>query len=191
MAQDPFEHAGFLIVDDEAANIGVLRRMLQQWDAINVVSTTDPFETLTLFHAFQPDLMLLDLMMPGLDGFGVMEQLQPLLGPDGFLPILVLTADTAGQTKRRALGLGAADFLTKPFDAIELSLRLHNLLERRFLRRLQNQNQVARAGARAAAGCGGGISVNDELFAELIASVREGGAILRGEAALSRPKRPT
>ncbi|RYF42894.1 MAG: HD domain-containing protein, partial [Cytophagaceae bacterium] len=102
---------------------------------------TNPYEVSSLVTAFQPDIILLDLMMPGMDGFEVMEQMKPLVGPDDFLPILVLTADTTEQAKRRALMLGATDFLTKPFDATELSLRLHNLLSRRFLhRRLQDQN---------------------------------------------------
>ncbi|MBV9865682.1 MAG: response regulator [Abitibacteriaceae bacterium] len=136
-----FQKARFLIVDDEPQNISVLTQMLQQWEANNVISTTDPYDTVAMFQAFAPDVVLLDLMMPGLDGFAVMEQLHPLIAPDDFLPILVLTADTSDQSKRRALALGAADFLTKPFDAIELSLRLHNLLSRRLLhRRLQDQN---------------------------------------------------
>lgn len=138
-----FQQARFLIVDDEPQNVSVLTQMLQQWDASHIMSTTDPHETLSLFRSFQPDIVLLDLMMPGLDGFAVMEQLKPLIALEDFLPIVILTADTSGQARRRALIMGAADFLTKPFDAIELSLRLSNLLARRLLhRRLQDQNQV-------------------------------------------------
>jgi len=136
-----FQSARFLIVDDELMNIKVLAQMLKQWDATNIVSTTEPHEAVSLFHAFQPDVLLLDLMMPGMDGFAVMEQLKPFIAPDDFLPILILTADNSERAKRRALELGAADFLTKPFDGMELSLRLQNLLTRRLLhRRLQDQN---------------------------------------------------
>lgn len=141
MKSPVFQSAIFLIVDDEPQNISVLTQMLNQWDATNIVTTTDSRQTIPLFHTSSPDIILLDLMMPGMDGFEVMEQLTPLIPHDDFLPILVLTADTSDQAKRRALRLGAADFLTKPFDAIELSLRLHNLLTRRMLhRRLQEQN---------------------------------------------------
>lgn len=143
MSTSVFQNARFLIVDDEPQNISVLTQMLKQWHATNVVSTTSPEETIPLLQAFQPDILLLDLMMPGLDGFGVMEQLRPVLFPDDFLPVLVLTADTTESTRRRALEYGVADFLTKPFDAIELSLRIQNLLARRFLhRRLQDQNRA-------------------------------------------------
>ena len=137
-----FQNARFLIVDDEPQNISILTQMLQEWQATNIVSTTDPHETCWLLQSFQPDIILLDLMMPHLNGFDVMEQLQPLIAADDFLPILVLTADTTDQAKRRALRVGAADFLTKPFDAVELSLRIHNLVSRRVLhRRLSAQNQ--------------------------------------------------
>jgi putative two-component system response regulator len=138
-----FEQARFLIVDDEPANVSVLTQMLRLWDAKHIVGTTDPCATADLFHSFRPDIILLDVMMPVMSGFDVMEQLQPFLAPDEFLPILILTADTNEQTKLRALQCGAADFLTKPFDAVELSLRVHNLLSRRFLNcRLQHQNQA-------------------------------------------------
>ena len=137
-----FQNTRFLIVDDEPANISILTQMLREWQVTNIVSTTNPHETCLLLQSFQPDIILLDLMMPHLNGFEVMEQLQPLIAADDFLPILVLTADTTDQAKRRALSVGAADFLTKPFDAVELSLRIYNLVSRRVLHhRLHTQNQ--------------------------------------------------
>ncbi len=143
MQTDHFQQARFLIVDDEPANVAVLTQMLKMWDATHVVGTTDPCATADLFHSFQPDIILLDVMMPCMSGFDVMEQLALLVPSDEFLPILILTADTNEKTKRRALECGAADFLTKPFDAVELSLRVHNLLSRRFLNcRLQHQNHA-------------------------------------------------
>jgi putative two-component system response regulator len=96
-----------------------------------------------LVQAFDPDLILLDLMMPELDGFGVMEQLRRVVPPNTYLPILILTADISVETKRRALGAGARDFLTKPFDATEALLRMQNLLETRSLHlQLKDQNQM-------------------------------------------------
>ncbi|HEX9997915.1 MAG TPA: HD domain-containing phosphohydrolase [Abditibacterium sp.] len=141
MQSEIFQQARFLLVDDEPANLSVLTQMLEEWKATHVVSTTNPRETRNLLASFQPDIVLLDWMMPGMNGFEVMQQLQPLISSDDFLPILILTADTSSQTKRQALDGGATDFLTKPFDAVELSLRLHNLLTRRFLHRhLKEQN---------------------------------------------------
>ncbi|HEY0074044.1 MAG TPA: HD domain-containing phosphohydrolase [Abditibacteriaceae bacterium] len=142
MEQTNIKDARFLIVDDELANVRVLERMLEGWGCLNVTGTTNPYEAPTLFGAFQPDLVLLDVMMPGLDGFGVMQQLQPLI-PDGdYLPILMLTADTAEPTKHKALAVGAKDFLTKPFHMAELSLRISNLIETRLLHlQIKEQNR--------------------------------------------------
>lgn len=143
MQTEIFEQARFLIVDDEPANVSVLSQMLEAWDATQIASTNNPCSTLDLLYSFRPDIILLDLMMPRMDGFEVMKNLAPHIASDDFLPILILTADTTDQTKRQALQGGATDFLTKPFDAVELSLRVHNLLTRRFLHRnLRDQNRV-------------------------------------------------
>jgi len=143
MQSTVIQKSRFLIVDDEPQNVNLLEQMLRQWDATNIVSTTDSCETVSLFHAFQPDIILLDLMMPRMDGYEVLETIQGLLPPEEFLPILVLTADNTDAAKRRALGLGAADFLTKPFDATELFLRIQNLLSRRSLQRsILTQNEI-------------------------------------------------
>ncbi|RYF46810.1 MAG: response regulator [Cytophagaceae bacterium] len=143
MEQNLFQRAKFLLVDDEIANIRLLAKMLNQWQATEIISTTHPEQTFALFTEFQPDIILLDLMMPETDGFQVMEQLRPLIHQNDYLPILVLTADATHQTKHRALASGATDFLAKPFDALELSLRIQNLLRTRFLhQRLHHHNQV-------------------------------------------------
>ncbi len=132
-----------LIVDDEEANVRLLERTLQRWGYTNLVATTDSRETVSLFEQHRPDLILLDLMMPHIDGFTVMESIKALLPEGVFLPILVLTADSNPQVKRRALSAGAKDFLTKPFDQTELLLRIMNMLETRFLHlELANQNQI-------------------------------------------------
>ena len=136
-----FKTARFLIVDDEISNVRVLEHMLEDWGCRQVRSTLDSRQTADLFREFEPDIVLLDWMMPHLNGLQVMELLGPLIAPDDFLPILILTADTSDHIKRLALEQGAADFLTKPFDAVELSLRVQNLLVRRVLhRQLQDQN---------------------------------------------------
>src|SRR5207249_4554250 len=92
---------------------------------------------------FDPDVVLLDLMMPELDGFQVMRMLREAVPPDDYRPILVLTADVTEEIKHRALTGGAKDFLTKPFDVEEVLLRIGNLLETRRLHRiLRGQNEV-------------------------------------------------
>jgi putative nucleotidyltransferase with HDIG domain len=137
------KNAQILIVDDQQANVRVLERLLAREGYTNLKSTTDARQALPLFSEFQPDLILLDLLMPYLDGFAVLEQLRPVIPADSYLPILVLTADITPEAKQRALSNGAKDFLTKPIDAVEVSLRIRNLLETRWLQlRLQNQNQI-------------------------------------------------
>jgi class 3 adenylate cyclase/CheY-like chemotaxis protein len=122
-----------LMVDDEEANLLVLDRLLRRSGYENLVATTDPRRVLDLFLAEQPDLVLLDLSMPYLDGFEVMQQLQARMQPGGYLPILVLTADVTPEAMKRALAMGARDFITKPFDPTEVLLRIRNLLETRAL----------------------------------------------------------
>ncbi len=127
------ETARILIIDDEPANVLLLERMLQRQGYTALKSTTDARQAIALYAEFQPDLILLDLAMPYVDGFQVLERLNPLIPPQVFLPVLVLTADITLETKRRALESGAKDFLTKPFDPVEVLLRVRNLLETRLL----------------------------------------------------------
>src|SRR5437667_98546 len=127
---DPIQ-ARILVVDDEPANVRLLERMLAEGGYRQVKSTTDSRQVLALAGEFQPDLILLDLMMPHLDGIAVIQQLQ--IPDDVFLPILVLTADATSEAKKRALEAGAKDFLTKPFDRLEVMLRIRNLLDTRSL----------------------------------------------------------
>jgi CheY-like chemotaxis protein len=127
-----------LVIDDQDANLRLLEDLLGREGFTNVLSTTDPAQVIDLYTAFDPDLILLDLLMPGLDGFAVLEQLARLRAPNDFRPVLVLTADATRDARRRALALGAKDFLTKPFDNVEAMLRVWNLLETRHLyKRLQ------------------------------------------------------
>lgn len=127
-----------LLVDDQSANLRLLEDILAREGFTQVLSVSDPRRALELYAAFDPDLVILDLMMPGLDGYAVLEQLSRLRQPDDYRPVLVITADATTDARRRALSLGARDFLTKPFDQIEAMLRVWNLLETRCLyRRLQ------------------------------------------------------
>jgi signal transduction histidine kinase/DNA-binding response OmpR family regulator len=135
-----------LVVDDEAANVELLTALLEDDGFRHVAGTRDPRRALELYDSFGPDLVLLDLHMPHLSGFAVMEQLAGRRAADDFLPILVLTADVNPEARLRALRQGASDFLTKPLDAVEVTLRIRNLLSTRVLHR---QQQAARARAEA------------------------------------------
>ncbi len=141
MFQDLFSRAKILIVDDEPSNVRLLERILEMHGATHLHATTDARQALPLFLEYEPDLVLLDLHMPHVSGFEVIEQLRRAR-PDGdHPPILVLTADITVETKRKALSCGAQDFVIKPLDHLEVVLRIKNLIENRFLRvELQKQN---------------------------------------------------
>jgi putative two-component system response regulator len=129
-----------LIVDDQEQNIRLLTRILAKAGYDDVASTTNSDEALALYIQFKPDLVLLDLHMNGKDGFQVLEEVM-LQSGDGYLPVLMITADDSAEVKRHALALGAKDFVGKPFDSAEVLLRINNLLETHFLyKRLRGQN---------------------------------------------------
>jgi putative two-component system response regulator len=125
--------AKILVVDDEPANVVLLERILDQAGYGNVTGVVDPTQALVLYDRIEPDLVLLDLHMPRLDGFAVMKLLGDRISSDTFLPILILTADIQPEVKRRALAAGAKDFVTKPFDRTEVLIRIQNLLQTRVL----------------------------------------------------------
>ncbi|HKP51370.1 MAG TPA: HD domain-containing phosphohydrolase [Chloroflexia bacterium] len=140
---ESLQAARILIVDDQEANVQLLERILKRTGYTCITSTTDAREAISRYVEVQPDIVLLDLMMPHLDGFQVMESLMPLIPAGSYLPILVLTADISPSAKQRALSIGAMDFVTKPFDPSEVLLRIKNLLETRFLHlQLQEHNQL-------------------------------------------------
>lgn len=137
----PIESSRILIVDDEPRNVLLLRRVLEAAGFREILSTTDPHEGVRLCTEAAPDLVVLDLHMPELDGYGVMAAISQALPGELYLPILALTADASERAKRAALTLGAKDFLTKPFSVTEVVLRIRNLLETRALYRcLEKQN---------------------------------------------------
>jgi diguanylate cyclase (GGDEF)-like protein len=122
--------AGILIVDDQEANVRLLEQMLSNAGYARITSTMDPQAVCALHRDNHYDLILLDLQMPGMDGFQVMEGLKEI-ETDGYLPVLAVTAEPAH--KLRALQGGAKDFISKPFDLPEVLMRVHNMLEVRLL----------------------------------------------------------
>jgi len=130
-----------LIIDDEPLNVALLEDILSDASYKQLRSVTDSRSALEVCESFAPDLILLDLMMPHVDGFTILHALRSA-GSEIFLPVIVLTADADQETKRAALGAGATDFLLKPLDHLEVPLRIANLLE---MRRLHVQLDTQRA----------------------------------------------
>jgi signal transduction histidine kinase len=143
---DAFEkfltNARFLIIDDEPVSATAVEISLAAAGQEDIHIVTDPCNALEAFRDYQPDIVLLDLSMPLMDGFQVLEELRKHIPPDDHMPVIVITADPAESTRRRALAAGASDFLTKPFGSTELRLRVRNLLQTRFLHLgLREQNR--------------------------------------------------
>ena len=135
---EDIQAARLLIVDDQESNVVLLQTILEAAGYRNIDATTDPREVFDLYRRNHYDLILLDLSMPHMSGFEVMEALKPI-ETGGYLPVLVITAEP--EHKLRALQAGAKDFITKPFDQIEVLTRIHNMVEIRLLhRRLRSQN---------------------------------------------------
>jgi len=133
-------NASILIVDDQEVNVSLLARSLTEAGYTRVASTMNPDEVWGLHRENRYDLILLDLQMPGMDGFQVMEGLKTN-DADGYLPVLVITAQPGH--KLRALQIGAKDFISKPFDLVEVKTRIHNMLEVRLLYgKLEQYNEV-------------------------------------------------
>ncbi|PRC92170.1 response regulator [Solimicrobium silvestre] len=142
-----FLNASILIVDDQEANVLLLENMLKNVGYTQVTSTTDPRQVCALHAEHRYDLILLDLQMPTMDGFEVMQGLSEIEA-DGYFPVLVITAQPAH--KLRALQAGAKDFVSKPFDLLEVQTRIHNMLEVRLLyRKLANYNKELEAEVQA------------------------------------------
>jgi len=132
--------ASVLIVDDQPSNVLLLEEILREAGYTRVSSTMDPHAVAALHRQNRYDLILLDLKMPGMDGFQVMENLKAI-ETEGYIPVLVVTAEPGH--KLRALQAGAKDFVSKPFDLTEVKTRIHNMLEVRLLhRRLDNYNKL-------------------------------------------------
>jgi putative two-component system response regulator len=143
MRKDIIKRSKILIVDDQGATVELLLSILRERGFIGLQSLTDSRLVLPLFLEFEPDLVLLDLRMPHVDGLSLLKQLRSRIPEGVYLPFLIITGDLSEQSKQAALTLGAKDFLTKPFRLSEAMLRIYNLLETRFLYLdLQEQNRV-------------------------------------------------
>ena len=140
LAESEFLNASILIVDDQDANVTLLEQLLREVGYAAVASTMNPHEVCVLHRKNRYDLILLDLQMPGMDGFQVMEGLKTN-DADGYLSVIVLTARPTD--KLRALQSGAKDFISKPFDLVEVKTRIHNMLEVRLLyKKLESHDAV-------------------------------------------------
>src|SRR6202158_3311489 len=138
--ESDIHNAGILVVDDQEANVQLLEQMLSSAGYVSITSTMDPGKVCELYLKNRYDLILLDLQMPGMDGFQVMEALKAI-ETDSYVPILVITAQPGH--KLRALEAGAKDFISKPFDLVEVKTRIHNILEVRLLyKKIENYNKV-------------------------------------------------
>lgn len=132
-----------LIVDDNAANILLLDQLLERAGYSQRLSASEPRSVAGLCEAWTPDLVLLDLHMPGHSGFEVMEDIREHMAEPDSLPVLILTADLTVDARHRALSMGARDFISKPIDQTELLLRVRNVLQTRHLQKeLQHQNEI-------------------------------------------------
>jgi putative two-component system response regulator len=130
-----------LIVDDDSSNVALLEAMLSDAGFTHLKSVLDSRLALDICQTFEPDLLLLDLMMPHVDGFTLLESLRTEAG-EVFLPIIVLTADVDPKSKLRALRTGATDFLLKPLDEAEVLARITNVLESRRLQQLLESHRA-------------------------------------------------
>jgi putative two-component system response regulator len=136
-------HGRILVIDDEPANTILLQRVLAEHGYRSVTCINDPRAALAIFLEDEPDVILLDLNMPHMDGYAVLAAVRAWLPPDAYLPILVLTGDATKDARHRALAAGATDFLTKPFDATEVALRVRNVLQTRKLHlEIQSHNAL-------------------------------------------------
>jgi putative two-component system response regulator len=133
--------SNILVVDDEAANIKLISKILRNDGFKAVISTQSPFEAIELFNKIKIDLILLDLNMPGLDGYSVLDILND--SEAGLPPVLIITAQYGQENRQLAFDKGARDYVTKPFDAPELLSRIKNLLEVQVTKiKLKNQNEI-------------------------------------------------
>jgi len=132
---EALKRAKILAVDDDPQSLRLVERLLADNGFTAVRTVSDPRSVAPLYAEIHPDLILLDLHMPTMSGFEVMDELRALVPSTAYLPIIAITSDTSPETKRQALASGAKDFLTKPLDETEVLLRIRNHLETRHLYR--------------------------------------------------------
>jgi DNA-binding response OmpR family regulator len=142
ISDDLVKKARILIIDDDLAIVGLLENILREEGYKNLSETNDPRVGMAMFTDYRPDLILLDLHMPHQNGYQILRMLRKLVPANAFLPIIIVTGDVAPESRRRALALGATDFISKPFDIVEVALRTRNVLQ---IRGLHRQLQSERA----------------------------------------------
>lgn len=144
MIDEIIKNASILVVDDQPANVKLLQKSLELDGYSDIEVTTSPAQGLEMFQSRRHHLVLLDLNMPEIDGFQVMDGMRDIIDEDeDFLPVIVLTAQTDRESRLRALEAGARDYLTKPFDRTELGTRIRNMLEVRLMHnQIRDQNKV-------------------------------------------------
>lgn len=141
MNETTLKKAHILLVDDDVSSTCVMTNFLNRIGYSHLESINDSTRTFEIIEAFKPDLILLDLAMPNINGFQVLEVLRANRHSEDQIPVLVLTGDASAENKRRALVAGATELLVKPFDASEVSMRIRSSLQARFLRHeIQEQN---------------------------------------------------
>jgi two-component system sensor histidine kinase/response regulator len=140
--EEILETARILIVDDEPANVRLLERMLSRAGYRQVTGSTDSRQVVDLYEQVRPDLVLVDLNMPYVNGFEVVQRLRALVPEKEDLPILLLTAEIDEEKKQRALSLGATHFLAKPFNLPDALSQIRTILERRFLFKAQQESRT-------------------------------------------------
>jgi putative two-component system response regulator len=133
MEPGAIESAKILVVDDEPHVIAIIEAALASGGYRKVLTTSRSAEVLELYHREAPDLIIMDMKMPGVHGMAIIEELHDVVPAEDYLPILVVTGDQNVDRKLRALAWGAKDFLAKPFEVPELLLRVRMLLETRLL----------------------------------------------------------
>lgn len=136
-------NARILVVDDDLSNLNVVTQILRRAGFVTVHGIAQAEEVVPTVIAFEPDIVLLDLHMPGADGIQLISQIGTIAGQRNYLPVLILTGDSSYQARDAALAAGAKDFLTKPYEPTEIVLRVRNLIETRLLYvELQRQNAL-------------------------------------------------
>jgi putative two-component system response regulator len=163
-----FLDARILIVDDDRVRVRLLAELLRLGGYMHVRTEIDPRNAVGLFGSYQPDLVILDLHMGPIDGFQVLEEIEPLTAENSYLPVLVVTGDVCPETKERALSAGAMDFIAKPFNVSEILLRVKNLLHTRLLHmQLQHERDVLEERVRERTG--EVVEAHDEMLSRLAA----------------------
>jgi putative two-component system response regulator len=150
MEAKSFRDARIAVIDDEAANVELLQRILELDGYSNITGYTDPLEFLDTCRFLPPDLVLLDLRMPEINGFQVLERFGQVVADFDYRPVMIITSDDDRETKQKALSTGARDFLSKPVSPVEVRLRVGNLLHTRFLQ-LELQRHAERLEERVKA----------------------------------------